>query len=394
MLEFIYNFPSLTLNNTSNLIALLVLLIPIIIHIINPNKATLIWIASIQLIKANDYKRIFQIKWLKKVLLMIRLTMFLFITLILTRPIFITEIGVINEEHHYFSYDWLMNISEVEQEELINRKKMTDKYFILENSNGRHYSEFKQLLLSLENNNKQLSTNSNHQESYISELEHRSTNPKMTHIYLTNRTEDYRNNKVSFLTKRAKNIHVKSLKKIMTKDSFVIEIITNPENDYEKNILTLALNTLSANSNMSIKLKHIIYEQEFTEFNIDTGLIFIVGDIALENKSRNVIFVNQKSNALIFSDSHGNKNKWSFSNPIELIELLSQIINKQEHVLNAEFISGSIIEAELQSDNLETKDKKLLPFISKSANRYLMFFFCLLLLIERLIVLRKVKHNE
>ncbi len=144
MFELLSN---LTLFNTVGLIALIVLLIPIIIHLINPKKATLIWVASIRLIKTSDVKRVFQIKLSESLLLLVRLILLTLITLLLAKPVVFKAVKSIDEEHHFYSLDWLENLSNFERKEITNSSSIDgkNKHFILEVLNSRSYSDFEKL---------------------------------------------------------------------------------------------------------------------------------------------------------------------------------------------------------------------------------------------------------
>jgi len=389
MVEFI---TSVSLFNASSLIALLVLLIPIIIHLINPNKATLIWVASIKLIKSSEVKRVFQIKWLEKILLLIRLILFTLITLLLANPIFYQDVNVVDEEHHYFSIDWLKNSSESERKGVENKTNGKNKYYILERLDGNIYSNVEELFDSFDRQSATLLELSLNQEIYIAELEQRTTIPKLTHLYLTNRASNYKMPMPLSEIIHPVSIHVKTLDKKDFKEKISIEIIYEAKYTNEKEMLILALKAIESNSRITLEIKP--YDLGLQD-NIDrTDLSFVIGDVTEFKKVKGTIAVKPTGRGMIFTQSDGFDKEWNNSLPLELISTLSNMINELDKLSRNERLDGSMVERLIK--DIDFFDNNLMTKAShpKSLNKYLIFLFCLFLLLERWIVLNRSKFND
>ncbi len=397
------------ITNTTNIIALFILLVPIIIHLINPNKAKLLWIAHIQFIKTNDHKRVFQIKWLEKLILFIRLLMLISISLILAKPTCLSELTNVAEEHHYVSTDWLNNAPLDEQDKLNGLIETGDKLFFLEEANNKHYRSIKQMKLLVGKGDSGIKNHSATQSEYVAELTHRKTLPDVTHLYLTNRQNNYSNEIISSNSQNASyqnsyKIHLHNLIKNNNKTKINVEIISDKNSKTDADLLLIALNILSADSKIVLEIER--RDSTVRPFKDDMpDIIFVLSETIEETKGHQISDVNSwievipYSTGLIFKEKNNVDIQWEYSESIKLISILSEIINRFEKISTNNIISEDSIlknyfQNELALNTLSIEKIKKSSFYSKSLNSYLIFLFCLFLLLERWLVLRRDSHND
>lgn len=394
--------------NSMSLIALFILLVPIIIHLINPNKAKLIWIAHIQLIQIKSRKRAFQIKWLEKLILVFRLLMLVSVSLVLAKPSYLADVINIDEEHHYVSSDWLDKASVDELMKLDGLVKSGDKLFFLEQTSRNQYRSLKQLKSMIEIGDLEIDIHLTSQSEYIAELEYRKSPPKITHIYLTNRQNSY-NNKVfssssqNLFSQSLYKFHLHHLIEVSNKSKVNIKIIYDENNKIQADLLLITLNILSADSAIIFDIKknnlgtHLLKRER-------SDLVFKVGDAIQKNANHlsdtnTWIEVIPQSKGIVFKSKNNVNVYWSYSEPLKLLEILSEFINRiekisahnrisEELILNNYFQKKSIVE--IADKEYEPKNVLYL----KSMNSYLIFLFCLFFLIERGLVLSRNSQND
>ncbi|MFT6734704.1 MAG: hypothetical protein ACJAS9_002906 [Polaribacter sp.] len=389
MSQFLSN---ITLYNTASLIALLVLLIPIIIHLINPNKATLIWVASLRLIKTSNVKRVFQIKWLEKLLLLVRLILFTLITILLAKPMVFAKINSIDEEHHFYSNDWLENVSESERMELKDNTKEQDRHFILERLHDNVFSNMEKLFESFNKTHEKQPGRSKNQAGHIADLEQRTIIPELTHLYLTNRSSNYNDPISPIKTKYPVIIHIKELDKKVSKEKILIDIIYKPTLSNEKEILVLALDALKENSEMDFSVK--TYEANLEQQIDKANLSFVLADVVTNNSPKEAVFIKSIDDGMVFILSDGATKTWKNSSPTKIISILSNIIQSLNKVAENNRISSSMLVRLFENNDTFDMKEVILSLHSKSLKKYLIFLFCLLLLLERWMVLSGTHSHE
>ena len=230
------------------------------------------------------------------------------------------------------------------------------------------------------------------QESYIAELEQRTTIPRLTHLYLTNRSSKYNESISSPKVKYAIATHVKKLNKKTVKETVSIEISYVLSLSNEKEMLMLALNTIEANSLIDFDVKAYEANEEQQADSVD--LLFVIGEQITNKNEKETYSVNPTEAGMTFTQLGGFSKTWHKSSPIELISILSSIINSLEKLTTNVQLDVSMVTRLIDGQLSFDSNEIALGLYPKSLNKYLIFLFCLLLLLERWLVLNGSKFNE
>ncbi len=119
--------------NPLALFGLFSLAIPILIHLFNPNRAKLILIGNIELLKNIKRTRTIDIKIEKWILLLVRLAILFILTLILS-DIYRNNKSFRADKHHIFvTQDWINNADELEKNQLFSQHFDSPVYLLAKN---------------------------------------------------------------------------------------------------------------------------------------------------------------------------------------------------------------------------------------------------------------------
>lgn len=343
-----------SLSNNLSLIAISAILIPIILHLLNPNNARTVWIAHIDFIRNTKLKRVFQTKWLDKLLLLIRLMIFCLLALVLAEPVFHALPNSVDQRHIFISQDWLLNATEFDKKALLLKQRMPQqvKYFQLEKS-AKPYLDF----LSLENST---SDNSNKigfenrrnlqseggfedvsSQDYILELNHRQTTPAATEIYITNKEANFNLETLNLELSQKYELNILKLPVSQIVRKPIIKLI-NTENDDKQyqtaiQLLRIAIDTLNIELQTELSVdKSVAYAEPIisTKSTIKKAdLIFVLGkrgsgsskDKTKDNTTK-IVYVEPSSNGLAFFIRNHMINHWNSEAPNDLLQIISQII--------------------------------------------------------------------
>ncbi len=235
------------------------------------------------------------------------------------------------------------------------------------------------------------------QGAYIGELEQRMVIPSLTHLYLTNRSSNYSEAITKNTSSYPVAIHVKAINDRKMNKALSIEIIYDNKLVNEKEMLLLALETIKANSQLSISFNARGTDSKKEDVSAD--LIFQLGETEPLKNKRNKVLVKPVEQDLKFTQSNGYDKTWNYSSPIDLINILSHLINDLDEVSETEILDEKKIlrffygENRSESDN---KNPKSYPNLlhPQFLQPYLIFLFCFFLLLERWMVLHRVKSHE
>ena len=242
-------FHGLAYLNEIALFSLLSLLIPIVVHIINPAKGKVVFVGSINfIVKASRVNRL-ELKLRKWLLLLVRLFILVVLALILANVIFTKEQYVSSNTDSFVTYGWLKNSSSDEIKELEKLRNQTT--FYLAGSTLEKISFDK--LISLKNTTKTSSYSKYIDlDALIAERSQQQTRSNNTTIYATNRLTNYSHPvndyfQLAKISWRIKELNITSESNKTVKIHILYSETRTPDFEILRNTLNL-INKSSANN--------------------------------------------------------------------------------------------------------------------------------------------------
>jgi len=434
-----------TLLNSLALLGLLSLIVPLIIHLLNPNTEKTVLIGNIDLINKGKNVRVLNFRLTQWFLLILRLLIFIFITLILASLVKNNEIKHPLATHVFVSESWLTH-SSLEEKDALFKQYSNDQVFLLTND----FPKLQQTKISRLPQSVALGIKPISIQSLIAELDDSNLFAERNIIYTTNQTSQQLKNKIS---SPQNNIEwkIKSLSKTIIQDSLVsIALFYSPSRELDFQYLKLGLQTLSKFTNFKLNIS------QHTTLNLESGSlelsenqsdwIFWLSDEPIHPKISELVslgthlfsdstskqetitnqvtsikiaqFNNRFFHSLPKVDDDGSTPIWQNSNgkvalsstplgkglhyqfnsrfhpkwndltaSIKFPLILSEILTATKKLESVKQISSSEIEAYFQKNISEEKQVKATPVKTGHASyqSILIFIICLLWLTERLV---------
>ena len=185
---------SFSLIDTSALLALLALIIPILIHLFNRSRGRVVWVGNIGLIKQAKKIRVTEIKLTQLLLLLLRLLILLLTILFLAQLIRPGEESVTEDTQVYLTQNWLLHASNEELATFVDEHtehviNLLDSSFTAVES--AELSALKELQQSLLEQSATAEVNQINVFARLAELEKRPEMPAKTFVYSSSRLIDF-----------------------------------------------------------------------------------------------------------------------------------------------------------------------------------------------------------
>lgn len=110
------------------LLGLFVLLVPIILHMVNPGKGKLIWVGNIKLLQGAKKKRVNELRIENWLVLLLRLMMLSLLTLILARSYWQGPLKSLESSKVLVTPDWLSLADEAQKSALTDYQLLNDSF--------------------------------------------------------------------------------------------------------------------------------------------------------------------------------------------------------------------------------------------------------------------------
>lgn len=239
------------------LVGLLSLVIPILIHLFNPSRGKLVLIGNLDFIKKIKNVRVTEVKINQWLILLIRLIIFLLLSLLLAGWVKQNGKEYASQSHIFITPDWLNNATEEELTELRKRHK-DDPVFML----APNFKKVKMGSLEAQSETKKNTIPKIGINTLLAEMQHRNLATKNTIIYATNRLLQYSPERVENPSNSAFDWRIKQLDinpqsafKTQITTSLNIAVYYSPSRQMDNRYLKLVLDTISKISEVNLVVK-------------------------------------------------------------------------------------------------------------------------------------------
>jgi len=434
-----------SLLNSLALLGLLSLCVPLIIHLLNPNRGKIVLIGNIDLISQSKTIRVLNLQLTQWLLLILRLLILIFLTLILSSLVKNIEINPPQGTHVFVSEDWLAHSNSEEKNRLFTQHSENQIFLLASN-----FPKLQQPNTSDTSQNYVQERMPISIQALFTELENSNIFAQKNIIYTTNQLSQYLENKISS-PKNNIEWKIKQVPETTIQDSLInVAIFYSPSRELDFQYLKLGLETLSKFSKFKLKI------YQYTSLNLErrslevsenqSDWIFWLSDEAIHPKISNLasfgknifsdlnseqksitnqntsikiarfdnrffhslpnasddnstpIWQDHNGKVALSSTSLGHGIHYQFNSrfhprwsdltaSIKFPLILAKILATTKDLESAKQISSSEIQAYFQGNTSEDNQSKLIPVKAKpvSSQSILMFIICLLWLIERLV---------
>jgi len=248
-----------TLLNALALAGLLSIIVPLVIHLLNPNRGKIVFIGNIDLINQGKNIRLLNLRLTQWLLLILRLLILIFLTLILASLVKNQEIKPPLGTHVFVSGDWLIHSSLEEKNSLMARYS-DDQIFLL----ARNFPKLQQTGINrLVQDDKQKKPAFSIQSLFV-ELKEKNLFAESNIIYTTNQTSRHlernifssANNSVKPKSATSKiEWKIKPIPANAIQNSLLnVRILYSPSRETDYQYLKLGLQTLSKLSKFKLEI--------------------------------------------------------------------------------------------------------------------------------------------
>lgn len=302
-------FTSLSILNSIALVGLLSLIIPILIHLFNPNKGKTVLIGNLDFINKHVLVSVTEMRISQWLLLIVRLLILLFLTLILAdltrnhRPILSEDTNV------FVSIDWLTNSTIKDRADFIKQHDL-DNVFLIEKGFPELASKSIYEFSTTTHTNKSFQDKILSIDSFIAEIQNLRLFSKKNIIYATTNTRQYSKEQPTILNPDYFQWRIKNIEPAKaSSDQINIDVYASPSRVIDSQYLTTALETLSKNSdlNFSIRIlspKDIVNTTNNKSSNVQSiSWIFWLSSDPIPSKLENKV----SNGSYLIADSQGSK---------------------------------------------------------------------------------------
>jgi hypothetical protein len=271
-------FSSLSLFNLSALIALTSIIIPVLIHIINPSRGRIVLIGRIAFVKQSQKLKVSELKLTQWLLLLLRLSLLILLSLLLAGLYKENKPIAFDNSHVYLSSDWLTNASQAELKTLI-KVHAADDLFLLDERFRKISSSNRHSLAQLTSLKDELSVSKRSKiinGGLINELDNKNHQPETTFLYVTNKLINYSAERARFSKSyqwRVKNISVEA----NVEPIIEIDLFYDNSRILDKSYLAVALDFLKPNNqNLAVRYYPLSDKlvNQVAEADVDTNTGF------------------------------------------------------------------------------------------------------------------------
>lgn len=390
--------------------AVLLIIIPLVIHLLNPRKERVINVGNIDFFRSSSIKKLNQVKLRKIILLLTRLLLVLLLAMILAQPFAQLSTNQANQVQYYFSYKWLTHSDESQHEQIEslvakasskygkktasapnNKRHMNHQRFILLDDFGKNFSSFGSLLEHAKNQ-KQTTIRPHASRNNLHHLLSRENNAKSKHIFVTNSASSFGAKLPNLVTTDKHSITVLNIED-KNKSKEVSISVHLPIDEVElREYLSASLSVLSKLSDtpINISFEETSPNANFDFSQYDSDVIHIIGNSQSKTKLNSTTVVPAGEKAVLEMASTFSHTLDS-TQPEEVIIYLSNLLDKTTPLSKNNVAS-------IEPRDFESQDFSV-PLDSplKSLKDYFILLFCLFWLVERWIVIgnrkRKVIDN-